>query len=451
METHTHTHTSNKRVVCYGYNPSDAVKIRSSLDHSFEIYSSDLTTMMQSIADILIEMSRMNEQSCVFVGIHEDFRKNTEVIPALWEQNEFLLRDLFSGPDSAFIYGILNEPSQPVENNRTGTISSYDSLHQLLVHLTRDWGLSGESVRKSIYYKGVLPALQQHLPEQTSSRILVPGAGLGRLAAEIASLGHKVEANECSGAMVLAMRTIISNILPSYRIPQNPPQNKVDDGSVRQFYPYLHFALRDEWDFSRRLLPEIFPSPDATHVRQWARGDRGSLPGQLAIQHGDFLQIYADGSRAASFDAVVTSFFLDTAPSTADYIAVIKHLLVPGGVWVNAGPLHYHGKIKVPYSYNQVKDIIASMGFVCVHTDLIKSTYCGEEAAFMKPEYYEFPLDVWVLRDNSHSSSDFSFNISFLTSFFGYHKSSDLCKSNNVSHAVGNYTPSVDYIVKNFK
>lgn len=41
-------------------------------------------------------------------------------------------------------------------------------------------------------------------------------------------------------------------------------------------------------------------------------------------------------------DVVVTCFFLDTAPVVFDYIETILHTLVPGGLWINLGPLLYH-------------------------------------------------------------------------------------------------------------
>ena len=34
-----------------------------------------------------------------------------------------------------------------------------------------------------------------------------------------------------------------------------------------------------------------------------------------------------------------TCFFIDTSDDLLEYIAVIAHVLKPGGLWVNAGPL----------------------------------------------------------------------------------------------------------------
>lgn len=75
-------------------------------------------------------------------------------------------------------------------------LSSYDSMDQIIVHMNRDWGKGGEIVRETLYKKGILRALQDFksfLPVSNSQRqrVLVPGAGLGRLAVEIAIAGFR--------------------------------------------------------------------------------------------------------------------------------------------------------------------------------------------------------------------------------------------------------------------
>ena len=57
---------------------------------------------------------------------------------------------------------------------------------------------------------------------------------------------------------------------------------------------------------------------------------------------GDFTVIYSDDEHAATYDAVATVFFIDTAPNLVRYIETIHHCLKPGGVWINLGPLLWH-------------------------------------------------------------------------------------------------------------
>lgn len=56
----------------------------------------------------------------------------------------------------------------------------------------------------------------------------------------------------------------------------------------------------------------------------------------------DFTTLYTSPKNAASYDAVVTVFFIDTAPNLLRYIETIKHCLKPGGYWLNLGPLLWH-------------------------------------------------------------------------------------------------------------
>lgn len=57
---------------------------------------------------------------------------------------------------------------------------------------------------------------------------------------------------------------------------------------------------------------------------------------------GDFTQIYRGEEHVGAWDAVITCFFIDTAPVVIEYIEVIERILKPGGVWINMGPLLYH-------------------------------------------------------------------------------------------------------------
>jgi hypothetical protein len=192
-----------------------------------------------------------------------------------------------------------------------------------------------------------------------------------------------VEANECSGPMVFAMHAMLTTILPTYASTDG-------DSGANAFYPFLHFDLMDEWDYGRRMQPSFFPTRDTGALLAWIRrrqqqeqqqqqgaarrGDAlvksdnqrdassgGSRGGGFSVQYGDFLRAYGDATRKHTFDVIVTCFFIDTFSNILEPLLVIQHILKPGGLWVNAGPLHYHGKSKIPYSFVQLERIIASV------------------------------------------------------------------------------------------
>jgi hypothetical protein len=196
------------------------------------------------------------------------------------------------------------------------------------------------------------------------------------------------------------------------------------------FYPYLHFQPIDEWDHKNRLRSSTFPATDTSHLSRWVRSQvssdssanasfgwpREDTP-RLTVQAGDFLSVYSPfprdpaqatkseesaekilrAYRESSFDGIVTSFFLDTGNDLLDYLLTLQHLLRPGGIWVNTGPLHYHSVTATPYSYRLVREIIQGLGFIALESTIIESSYCGEEAVVMKPEHYRYPLEIWRL------------------------------------------------------
>lgn len=72
----------------------------------------------------------------------------------------------------------------------------FDSLDRLIAHLARDW--SDEYRHTAGKINGLLVEMvTRHV--KARGRVLVPGAGLGRLAFELARLGYQVEMNEWVG------------------------------------------------------------------------------------------------------------------------------------------------------------------------------------------------------------------------------------------------------------
>jgi hypothetical protein len=224
----------------------------------------------------------------------------------------------------------------------------------------------------------------------------------------------RVEANECSGLMIRVLYSLLIDFLPA--------EERVS------FYPYLHFHPADEWDHNHRLVSSTFPSTDSAHLSHWvheqrnlsASRGRADWSPRLTVQAGDFLSLYSPqqslklptgdqqdiekGYRENSFDGVVTSFFLDTGSDVLEYLITLRHILRPGGVWVNAGPLHYHTVAGTPYSYRVILEVIEGLGFVSLERNIVESSYCGEEEIFMKPEHYRYPMQAWRLQKDDDSA-----------------------------------------------
>jgi hypothetical protein len=109
----------------------------------------------------------------------------------------------------------------------------------------------------------------------------------------------------------------------------------------------------------------------------------------------DFVSTYQYEEYHNHYDAVVTCFFIDTAINILEYLLIIDHILKPGGLWINVGPLHYHRPTSFFYTYQQLKDIITQvMKFDILHEERITCLYTSEHDISMKPEVYKVPLLV---------------------------------------------------------
>ena len=186
---------------------------------------------------------------------------------------------------------------------------------------------------------GAAPAGHPPPPPPARPRVLVPGAGLARLALDLNAAGFRVEANEHSFFMLLASAFILNGgLTPAAPALIHPwalsPSNRLADGD----------------QFRGVAVPDADPGALAS----------GGGPGGLAMVAGEFTAVYgraattggsggSGGSGGAggapppsTFDAVATAFFLDTAPNPLAYIDAIASCLAPGGLWVNCGPLLWH-------------------------------------------------------------------------------------------------------------
>ncbi|KAK4107999.1 N2227-domain-containing protein [Canariomyces notabilis] len=218
--------------------------------------------------------------------------------------------------------------------NAAGRPAERISVAQALKHFVRDWTVSGVNERDAAF-----PCIKKALrelfadPRPGPVRVLLPGAGLGRLGHEVAQLrGFEVTNNEWS---------MYQNV--AYRFLENRTAQ-----DTRTLHPFV-----DSWSHHRStadmLRPVIFP--DITP----------STAGVVLVE-GDFTTIFPDGDTGA-FDAVVTHFFIDTARNLMSYFDTISRLLKPGGYWINFGPLLYGTGPFVQLSLDEIIAVAEAMGF----------------------------------------------------------------------------------------
>ncbi|KAL5326725.1 hypothetical protein ACEPPN_004414 [Leptodophora sp. 'Broadleaf-Isolate-01'] len=244
---------------------------------------------------------------------------------------------LKSGVES---FGIADPATVPgsKESDWHGKATSNDleKARSTLRQFYRDWSAEG-SVEREACYGPVIRALkkEQQIHFGSNMKVLVPGAGLGRLVFDLCCQGFDTEGNEISYHQLIASSYIL---------------NHCPKPHAHTLFPWVHSFSnhRSRTNHLRSVMvPDIHPAATLGAVKN---------PGTMSMSASDFLLLYGDEDQKDSFDAVATVFFLDTAPNVIRYIEVIKNCLRKGGLLVNIGPLLWHFENNAPGTHGRGKD-----------------------------------------------------------------------------------------------
>lgn len=195
-----------------------------------------------------------------------------------------------------------------------------DKIQSTLKQIARDWSSAGAEERSQCYSPVLAELVAQYprLEERSDVKVLVPGAGLGRLAWEIASKGFQCQGNEFSLYMLFASNFIL---------------NKCPVINGFKVQPFSH-EFCNNLKSSDQLREISFPDQDPCNLPADA---------QFSMAAGDFLDVYSAPEYVSSQDCVVTCFFIDCAHNIVEFVQVIHQVLKQGGTWINfrASPLPF--------------------------------------------------------------------------------------------------------------
>ncbi|KAM3868148.1 carnosine N-methyltransferase [Diretmus argenteus] len=251
---------------------------------------------------------------------------------------------------------------------RPSSTFDMDKLKSTIKQFVRDWSEVGKAERETCYWP-LIHEIQRLFPSDqydvSKVSVLVPGAGLGRLAWEISRLGFVCQGNEWSFFMLFSSNFVL---------------NRCDKVNSLTLYPWIH-QFSNNKKSSDQTRPISFPDVDPQ-----------SLPptSDLSMVAGDFLEIY---NEPDSWDCVATCFFIDTAHNVMDYVETIWKILKPGGVWVNLGPLLYHfenmaNELSVELSYEDIRAAIIKYGFhIEVERESVQTTYTENDRSMLRYVY----------------------------------------------------------------
>ncbi|TDH66032.1 hypothetical protein CCR75_008119 [Bremia lactucae] len=249
-------------------------------------------------------------------------------------------------------------PKTPLQSPPRHFSKLKSTLHQFV----RDWSDEGKKEREMCYtpvIKELRRVLTVDADDQTNRpRVLLPGAGLGRLALEIASRGYAVQGNEFSYQMLFASNFIL---------------NWVSQPQQFEIYPWIHNPS-NALTVTDLLRPVTIPDVAPAELLGRSHGTTVAL--DFSMCAGEFLEAYAD----------------DKAPNVIEYIAAFERMLKPGGYWINLGPLLYHWQDSsgddderygqsVELSYEEIKHVMTTYNFriqkesqlECIYTNNVKS------------------------------------------------------------------------------
>uniref|UniRef100_W5MU48 Carnosine N-methyltransferase n=1 Tax=Lepisosteus oculatus TaxID=7918 RepID=W5MU48_LEPOC len=253
---------------------------------------------------------------------------------------------------------------------RPSSTFDMDKLKSTIKQFVRDWSEAGKAEREACYQPLIHEILRIFPRDQcdiSKVSVLVPGAGLGRLAWEIAKLGYACQGNEWSFFMLFSSHFVL---------------NRCCEVNAMTLYPWIH-------QFSNNKK-----SSDQTRAIKFPDVNPQSLPpnSDFSMAAGDFLEVYTEPKKD-TWDCVATCFFIDTAHNIIDYIETIWNILKPGGAWINLGPLLYHfenmaNELSIELSYEDVKSVILKYGFQFeVERESVPTTYTENSHSMLKYLY----------------------------------------------------------------
>ncbi|KAJ3162043.1 hypothetical protein HDU86_005741 [Geranomyces michiganensis] len=233
--------------------------------------------------------------------------------------------------------------------------SDMDKVKSTLRQFARDWSEEGCTERSTTYEPMIaeLEARFAHVPlaDRGRVKVLVPGAGLGRLAFDIISM-------TASGITLHFEQFTI--------------------------HPWIH-SFSNHINVESQLHPIQIPDVAISEIT--------GTTAEFSMVAGDFLEVYGSSEdHHQAWDAVVTSYFIDTAKNPLDYIDTIRRALKPGGVWINMGPLLYHWEgmereTSIELTLEELKAIVVQKGFVLENQRMVRTTYASNDVGMLKYVY----------------------------------------------------------------
>lgn len=230
-----------------------------------------------------------------------------------------------------------------------------------LDYLRRDWCGEPEAERELAAVRGAIePLLRERAPDRR--RVLVLGAGAGRLAWDLGALFDEVCAVDLSVMMAHQLAAVCAGDRALWALDTTSCLRR--EALARPLRASLG-AAGDDADTRRRRRERV----------SYVVADAARLP-------------LPDGS----ISAVVSAFFTDVAPLSS-WLGEVRRVLAPNGAFVHFGPLEYHFRDRAHHlAADEVRRRFLDAGFEIAGEDWVRTTHLSP-ASTMAPRLY----DCWSL------------------------------------------------------
>lgn len=301
------------------------------------------------------------------------------------ESNALLSEAIFRTASESFGIDTPSDREGKKRLEKMVTHEDMDKVKSTIKQFYRDWSAEGVAER-DVCYGPVMKELEERygalgIEDKANIRVLVPGAGLGRLAFDIAIAGYSAQGNEFSYHQLMASNFILNH------------STKANEFTL---HPFIN-TFSNHKSITNQLRPVLIPDVHPASLLA-AANDRFSMSAS------DFICGYNNPESSETFEVCATVFFIDTAPNLCSYLETIRNLLVPGGVWINFGPLLWHyenheapkrneGDGSFEISLEEVLELIATYGFRIVKRGNGSTQYVGDVMSML---IYTYESEFWV-------------------------------------------------------
>ncbi|KNE67528.1 hypothetical protein AMAG_11983 [Allomyces macrogynus ATCC 38327] len=361
---HTHDHDSD--------SDDDEHAEQLALDHVLTSLARYAAVVGRMPARKRAALERIPAHHAALLNEHAAFTRNLDAVDAGITANDQFFRAVLKA-DPTMLAGYL------ARMRRMGSATApepqpadVDKAVSTLKQVARDWSAEGAPERAKCYQPMIDALVGEfvNIEERSSRRVLIPGAGLGRLVWEVAKLGFASEGNEFSFHMLLVSNYLLNGITL-------PEQHTL--------YPYVH-TLSNSLNFTTDqvrpvAVPDVLPS---------------SLPdgADMSMVAGDFVEVYSSPTYTAAFDSVLTCFFLDTAHNIVEYLEILHRIVRSGGIWINNGPLLFHWEdaadpreLSIEMDWTGLRKLIEAVGFEIEREEWIETTYAANRQSMLQYVY----------------------------------------------------------------